>query len=178
MYTNNIQSDGGNMAHPLRQAVVELEGRIRGITHKIDQMLATRATMESTIQHLQNFIDEDERSPDRQVVQGWLDSAGSMGSLEEALASPSNKAWEVARDVLHAAGKPLTVPEIDAALGSRPGKPTRDSLRISMIRRTDVFQNIGGGAYGLVGWNVLKPGLDEWANPGATEGAAVAAPQV
>jgi hypothetical protein len=105
----------------------------------------------------------EERAKLQAVVAG-LESYLSGGSTPDIEARPTLQlepqesrtipAWMSARDVIAERGSAITVPQLHDALRAKSIYTGKDALRVAMIRKPDVFVQMGNGLYGLTKYGV------------------------
>jgi hypothetical protein len=114
----------------------------RDIELQIEKMQAQREQLSLIIEQMMRLIALSNGERESDTVSG--ESGPSIAETARN-AEPRLPSWLIARKLLQKAGEPLTVPQLHFLMKLEYGvSPSRDALRIAMLRKPEIFCNEGG----------------------------------
>jgi hypothetical protein len=129
--------------------VEDLERELVDVNEKLrahDALLQRKALLEGTITNLRTLIGDNGHSPRTPVKFDTFDVAANPDK---------DPVWKGIKEVLVALNRPAGAPEITRELEQRGWKFTtngREFVRSTMMRKLDLFERVGEGAYALKEW--------------------------
>lgn len=133
-----------NMAHIIfEQAHREAQQKLDDVEERIANLHREKEALQGLVVSLGDYLSV----ADVTLLSGEMDLDEQASARRGTLTQP---AWSLARDILASKGSPMTVPEIHKIMSNLGFTSKPDAIRIAMIRKPDIFNNHGNGAYGLV----------------------------
>ena len=122
-------------------AIEEAQRKLTTIEASISQLERERETLQTIIASLRAYLSIEPQN---------AESNDDTHSDKKNDLQKMQPTWSYARDIILDFNRPANIPEIHAAFLQRGIRAGKDSIRMSILRKPQIFKSFGGGFYGLV----------------------------